>query len=178
MRLLRLMAVFLAFGLALAAPVTYQVTGSIVYQARGPMGTFKGENTQVTGHVVWDDKAQTVSGEVCVDLSAWDSGEPLRDKHTRTMFEVDRFPKACFKITGIQGDVRSGQVTLLGELSIHGVTRPAQIPGTVQISGGRIVFDGSFETKITDWDMRRPSLLGFKVRDLVKVRVHGEGVAR
>jgi len=177
-RVVRAMAFAVFLGMVLAAPLPYQVSGKVVYQARGPMGAFKGANTAVAGQVLWDAQAGTLTGKVCLDLSKWDSGEPLRDKHTRGMFEVNKYPEACLEITGLEGDPKSGAVKLLGNLTIHGVTRPVVIPGKVRFQGDTIVFEGSFETKITDWKMRRPSLLGFKVRDLVKVWVYGEARPR
>ena len=170
------LAGLLAFALAVAAD--YQVKGRVVSQARGPMGAFQGTNEAVRGTLRWDPQKGTLEGEVCVDLSAWDSGEPLRDKHTRSMFEVEKYPKACLVLTGIEGDPVKGPVKLLGELTLHGVTQAVAIPGIARIEGERILFEGNFETKITDWKMKRPSLMGFKVRDRVKVQVYGEAVPK
>ena len=166
----------LAFALALAAD--YRVEGKVVYQARGPMGAFQGTNEAVAGTLRWDPGQGVIEGKVCVDLSAWDSGEPLRDKHTRSMFEVEKHPQACLVLTGLEGDPKKGPVQLLGKLTLHGVTRPVAIPGTARLEGEAILFEGAFETKITDWEMKRPSLMGFKVRDLVRVQVYGKAVPK
>ncbi len=173
-----LFAIVFSLGLALANPATYRVTGWVRYRAHGPMGDFEGKNPAVTGTLTWDAKAHRLSGEVCLDLRRWDSGEPLRDRHTRDMFQVDRYPNACYRVRGLGGDLAAGSVRLLGTLRLQGVERPLELSGRLRFAGARAVFDGAFETKITDWKMRRPSLLGFKVRDRVKVWVHGEGVAR
>ena len=155
----------------------YDVGGRIVYEAKGPIGAFKGENTAVSGALTWDPEQQTASGRVCVDLTAWDSGEPLRDKHTRTMFETDVDPEACFELEGVRPGAAPDEIVLVGRLSMHGVTLPLEIPGKlVQKANGRLYFAGYFETRITDWGMKRPSMMGFKVRDRVKVWVYGEGV--
>ncbi len=175
---MRRLAVWILFLAVFALGAEYQVSGRVVYQARGPMGAFQGTNEAVTGTLRWDPDQGVLEGEVCVDLSAWDSGEPLRDKHTRSMFEVEQYPKACLVFTGIEGDPAKGPVKLLGELTLHGVTQEVAIPGTARIEGERILFEGTFETKITDWKMKRPSLMGFKVRDRVKVQVYGEAVPK
>ena len=166
----------LVFSLSLA--LDYQVRGKVTYQARGPMGSFEGSNEAVSGEIRWDPEKNALEGKVCVDLSRWDSGEPLRDKHTRAMFEVEKYPEACMVFTGLEGDPRKGPVTLFGELSIHGVTRTIAIPGTARIEGETLIFEGAFDTKITDWKMKRPSLMGFKVRDPVHVKVYGEAVPK
>lgn len=178
MRRLGALALLLVWAGALAAPQAYRVSGEVVYQARAPIGSFQGRNTAVSGEVVWDPEAGSLEGKVCLDLAAWDSGEPLRDKHTRSMFEVDKYPEACLVLTGIEGGPGAGETRLLGELTIHGVTRPVVIPGRAELREGKVVFEGAFETKITDWKMKRPSLMGFKVRDLVRVEVRGEAVPK
>ena len=167
----------MVFAPVLAANA-YDVGGHIVYEAKGPIGAFKGENTAVSGALSWDTGQQVASGRVCVDLTAWDSGEPLRDKHTRTMFETDTYPEGCFELTGVRAGAAPDEIVLLGNLTLHGVTRPLELPGTFREEGGKLYFEGYFETKITDWEMKRPSMMGLKVRDLVKVWVYGEGVAR
>ena len=168
----------MVFAPVLAANA-YDVSGHIVYEAKGPIGAFKGENTAVSGALSWDPGQQVASGRVCVDLTAWDSGEPLRDKHTRSMFETDVYPEACFELEGVRPAAAADAIVLEGRLTMHGVTLPLEIPGKlVQKPDGRLYFAGYFETRISDWGMKRPSMMGFKVRDLVKVWVYGEGVPR
>jgi polyisoprenoid-binding protein YceI len=165
------------FVTALAAG-GYVVSGRVVYEARGPVGAFKGENPAVRGTLTWDAATRAASGRVCVDLTAWDSGEPLRDKHTRTMFETDTYPEGCFELSAVRAGAAPDEIVLLGNLTLHGVTRPLELPGKFREEGGKLYFEGYFETMITDWEMKRPSMMGLKVRDLVKVWVYGEGVAR
>lgn len=173
-----MLALVVVFASALAAQA-YEVSGHVVYEATGPMGAFRGKNPAVSGRLSWDPAQWTASGKVCVDLKAWDSGEPLRDKHTRSMFEADTYPQACFQLNGVRPGSAAGKIVLQGRLSMHGVTLPLEIPGKfVTGPDGKLSFEGYFETKITDWGMKRPSLLGFKVGDLVKVWVYGEGVPR
>lgn len=156
---------------------TYQVEGKVVYEARGPLGAFRGTNEAVSGTLTLNLEAKTLQGRVCLDLARFDSGEPLRDQHTRRMFEVEKYPEACLELKGFKGDPRQGEVSLLGELSLHGVRRPVEIPGKVQL-GPNVVFEGAFETRITEWQMKRPSVMGFTVADQVKVFIYGRGVRR
>ena len=94
------------FGVGLAAPTSYAVSGTITYAAHGPMGDFKGKNDAVSGKLTWDPASGKLTGKVCVDLRYWDSGEPLRDKHTRGMFETDKFPEACYRLSGLKQGVK------------------------------------------------------------------------
>jgi polyisoprenoid-binding protein YceI len=168
----------LFMSLAVADPTTYLLTGKVTYQAKAPIGQWQGSNTALDGQLNWDAQSGEVSGQICVTLAAWSSGEPLKDRHTQEMFQVDQFPKGCFSVSGIQGDVASGQITLLGLLELHGVKHDLSIPGTFQQQSGTLIFDGNFSTNVTDWGMKRPSMLGMTVADEVQVQVHGEAVAQ
>lgn len=154
----------------------YTLSGKIIYHASALVGEWQGTNTALNGQLEWDPQTKELSGEICVALAEWVSGEPLKDKHTQEMFQVEQFPQGCYSVTGIQGDPASGQVTLLGTLELHGIKQDISIPGTFQEQNGTLIFDGTFTTKVTDWAMKRPSMLGMTVADEVQVEVHGEAV--
>jgi polyisoprenoid-binding protein YceI len=161
---------------ATSKPIPYILSGKITYHAHALIGQWQGVNTALTGQLNWDAQTKELSGQICLTLAQWSSGEPLKDRHTQDMFQVDQFPQGCYSVTGIQGDPASGQVTLLGTLDLHGVKHDMSIPGTFQEQNGVLIFDGTFTTNVTDWSMKRPSMLGMTVADDVQVEVHGEAV--
>ncbi|GIW24350.1 YceI family protein [Meiothermus sp.] len=156
----------------LAAPTSYNVSGKVVYDAKGPTGRFKGSNESVSGN--FSLEGNKLSGKICVDLSKWASGEPVRDTHTRGMFEVDKYPQACMDLSSVEGNIASGNATLVGSLNIHGKDQALKVPVTIKMNGNKMLVEGQFETKVTDWGMKRPSLLGITVDDLVKVAFSAE----
>ena len=158
-----------------AATVSNTLAGSIVCDAKSPITDWKGTNLAVTGTVTWNGETKTMAADVWVDLEKWDSHNPLRDKHTRTMFEVEKFPRAHFTVAGVSGNTDAGEVMLRGTLDMHGVKREIQIPGKLQVANGRISFQGNIDVKITEYGMKRPSLLGAQVADLVKLTVQAQG---
>jgi polyisoprenoid-binding protein YceI len=165
-------------AIAEAKPTTYLLSGKITYQAHALIGQWQGTNTALNGQLTWDAQTGELSGQICLTLAQWSSGEPLKDKHTLEMFQVDQFPQGCYSVTGLQGDPTSGQATLLGTLDLHGVKHDISIPGSFQQNSSTLIFDGSFTTKVTDWGMKRPSMLGMTVADEVQVQVHGEAVGQ
>lgn len=168
-----LIAILTLTALVLAAPTSYKIAGKITYDTKGPTGHFKGSNDAVSGSFNWDG-AGKIDGKICVDQSQWKSGEPLRDSHTREMFEVDKFAQACIDLTGVEGSAAGGSVTLVGKLNMHGVDQTIKIPLSVKTANGKLQVEGSFDTKVTDWNMKQPSLLGIKVDNNVKVMLSGE----
>jgi polyisoprenoid-binding protein YceI len=152
--------------------------GTVIYASTSPMADFSGTNTAVTGTAVWDKASGIVQAEVSIDLTKWSSGSALREKHTLAMFEVDRFPKASFSLTGMAAERAGTSVTLKGALDLHGVKRPLDILGKLNMETNRVDFSGDFTLRLTEWGMKRPSLLGAQVDDLVKVRIQAEALAK
>lgn len=161
-----------------AAPASYTPTAQLTYEASGPLGKFKGTNKAVTGAFTWDKESNTVKGKVCSDQKSWGSGEIIRDSHTKDMFEVDKFPTACFEPTKIQGDPTKGAFVLSGNLTMHGVTAPVNIAAQAKAEGGKVTFTGTFAMKITDWKMEQPSMMGLKVGNDVTVSISAEAATQ
>jgi polyisoprenoid-binding protein YceI len=161
-----------------AAPASYTPTAQLTYEASGPLGKFKGANKAVTGAFTWDKESNTVKGKVCSDQKAWGSGETLRDNHTKDMFEVDKFPTACFEPSKLTGDPSKGAFTLEGALTMHGVTAPVKIAAQAKTDGGKITFTGQFAIKLTDYKMEQPSMMGLKVGNDVTVTISAEAATQ
>lgn len=152
----------------------YQVRGEVVYTARAPIGTFSGVNRTLQGEVLLDPGSGSLSGRLCLDLSAWDSQEPLRDRHTRAMFEVERYPKACLIPERLDPD----KGLLYGTLDLHGVRKP--VAWSLELSQGTqgVRFRARFLLRLSDYGLKAPRFMGMQVRDDVQVEVRGEGVGR
>jgi polyisoprenoid-binding protein YceI len=100
-----------------------------------------------------------------VDVSALKSDEGRRDDHMRTMaIETDLYPTATFVTTSdlvFPTAVTAGgqaSVTVLGDLTIHGVTRPVSIPLHAQHAAGRIEIVGSLTFPWDYFGMKQPNL--------------------
>ena len=100
-----------------------------------------------------------------VDVSSITSDEGRRDDHMRTMaIETDLYPTASFLSTSeivLPADVTArGQasVTVVGDLTIHGVTRSVSIPLQAQLAAGRIEIVGTLAFPWDFFDMKRPNL--------------------
>lgn len=99
------------------------------------------------------------------DLTKLESDDDRRDDHMRTMaIETDLFPTATFVTTSdvvLPADLIAGgraSVTVAGDLTIHGVTRPVAVPVQAQHGGGRIEVVGSLSFPWAYFDMKQPNL--------------------
>jgi polyisoprenoid-binding protein YceI len=99
--------------------------------------TVKGRFADVSGTVATDD-VDPASGEVdiTIGVASIDTREPQRDAHLRSadFFDAEKFPVIAFKGTQIE-NVRGGNFQLVGNLTMHGVTREVTLDVT---SEGRV----------------------------------------
>ena len=85
----------------------------------------KGEFNTVTGTLKLDGDDITNSGiEASIDATTIDTRDAQRDAHLKSgdFFDVEKFPALTFKSTRVSKR-RHGELTVAGDLSIHGVTR-------------------------------------------------------
>ena len=85
----------------------------------------KGRFSKVSGVLFFDETDLANSRvEVTIEAASIQTGEEQRDAHLRSadFFDVERFPTLNFKSKGVH-IVRDGELSVEGELTIHGVTR-------------------------------------------------------
>ena len=67
-------------------------------------------------------------------------------------------PRTAEAIAGTSADV-----TLTGDLTIHGVTKSVSIPAQAQLANGTVQVAGSITFPLSDYDMVAPNIGGFIV---------------
>lgn len=124
------------------------------------MSTLRGRFNTVSGKLVWDEGNPSASSIVIdIDPASVDSNHAERDKHVRSedFLDVQTHKSAGFKSTGYQGNASGGK--LMGELTLHGVTKPVTIEvrrlgeGPDPWGGYRVGFVGSTMIKRADFGM-------------------------
>ena len=116
--------------------------------------------------------------EFSVLMKAFEFQKALMQEHFNENYvESDKFPKATFKgkIANIS-DVKfttdgSYPVKVSGAMTIHGVTKEINVPGTIEIKGGKINGKSAFNLLLKDYNIEIPSLVKDKVAESVKVDV-------
>ena len=114
------------------------------------------------------DAAHLTAGTLTVDTTTIRSDEGRRDNRLRNEgLQTDQFPTATFTITqpvDIPAAAVSGtptDLTLLGDLTLHGVTKSVEIPAQAQLTDGRIQVAGSLTFPLADFDISPPNVGGF-----------------
>ncbi|WP_018467205.1 YceI family protein [Calidithermus timidus] len=158
----------LACGAVAQAPQSYSVEGKVTYFASYPLGRWQGVNPTARGVVLW--REPEASGQVCVELSRFDSGNWLRDADTRGVFEIGQYPQSCFEASALRR-LEGERVLLEGTLELHGVKKRIRIEGQLEADGAAYRFRGSFKTSFSEWNLQRPSLFFISVDDPLEVRL-------
>jgi polyisoprenoid-binding protein YceI len=132
-----------------------------------------GRTSDVTGSITLvaaGDGAQLTDGSIEVDTTTIESDEGRRDNRMRDEgLETDAFPTATFTITGpidIPATALAGEatdITLAGDLTLHGVTKAVEIPAQAQLADGKIQVAGALTFPLADFDISAPNIGGFIV---------------
>jgi len=87
--------------------------------------------------------------------------------------ETEEFPKSTFKgkVEGYTKKEGLQNLVAKGDLTIHGVTRSVEIPGTMETNGDNISIKASFEIAVADYEVEIPSLLFSNIAEVVEVTV-------
>ncbi len=85
----------------------------------------KGQFPKVVGQLTLDESDLAKSHvEASIEVASIETRDPQRDAHLKSadFLDVEKFPTLSFKSTGIKL-VRDGELSVEGNLTIHGVTR-------------------------------------------------------
>jgi polyisoprenoid-binding protein YceI len=132
-----------------------------------------GRTDQVSGSLALETSGTTTTltaGTITVDTPSITSDKSQRDNRMRREgLQTDSFPTATFTLTApveIPAAAISGtasDVTLTGDLTLHGVTKSVQIPAKAQLADGTIQVAGSLSFPLSDYSITAPNVGGFIV---------------
>ncbi len=120
-----------------ASEITFRATSRLM-NAEGHFGRFSGD-------VVADpDGPAGARINLTIDAASLDTGIEMRDNHLRSsdFFDVERFPTVAFQSLRIEA--AGSRATVVGRLTLHGVTREVAVPIDVQITSTALVASGEF----------------------------------
>jgi polyisoprenoid-binding protein YceI len=135
-----------------ASEITFRATSRLM-NAEGHFGRFSGD-------VVADPAGPTGARiNVTIDAASLDTGIGMRDNHLRSadFFDIERFPTIAFQSVRVEAAGR--RATVMGRLTLHGVTREIAVPVDVQITETALVASGEFIVNRGEYAMNYNSFL-------------------
>jgi polyisoprenoid-binding protein YceI len=180
--------------LILAALQTFSIDGKAssaeAHVGKTGLGSFAGHEhlvlaQNVQGEVMLDSEDLAMSSvDLIVDarsLRVSPEGEPAGDAprvqqvlRGPEVLDTGRFGTIHFGSTGVTGQQASPGVwdlTVTGEISLHGVVKPLTLPVHLEVKGASLVATGKFTLKQTDFGIEPTSAAGglVKVADDVAI---------
>lgn len=174
-----LVTIVFALIAATAAAQTKYITqnGHINFFSSAPIEDITADNNAV-GSII-----DPATGEVVFTLSmtGFEFEKKLMQQHFNENYvESDKFPKSTFKGLITNNDkVNYSQpgtysVNVKGDLTIHGVTKTIQTPGTIEVTGDGLKASSKFIVKPADFDIKIPGIMRNKIAEEIQVTVDME----
>jgi polyisoprenoid-binding protein YceI len=123
----------LATGAATAAPVKYNIDPNHTYPSfeadhLGGLSVWRGKFNKSSGTVMLDKAAGTGTVDITVDMKSADFGQDELNKGAqgKDLFESDLYPQARY-MGKLAGFVNGAPTRVVGQLSLHGITRPLDL---------------------------------------------------
>lgn len=149
------------------------------------LSTVRGTFGQLSG-TISEEGGTVKAGDAEIDLSSINTNMAARDEHLRgpDFFDVAANPTAHFHL--IKADRKGAELTVTGDLSIRGVTKPVvlkgELAGPAKDPWGNTKVSASVEGKISrkEWGLVWNQTLetgGLLVSDEVKLAIDVQAVA-
>ena len=103
---------------------------------------------------------------VKVSVTSFNSGNSNRDSHAMEVIDAISYPNASFLSSSVEQNGDS--IKVYGKLTFHGVTKDIVLNGKMTWNGNQLEVDGTFNIRLTEFKIERPSLLFIPVDDTLK----------
>jgi polyisoprenoid-binding protein YceI len=142
-------------------------------------GTFKLKS----GEFVFDPATGMAEGEILVDATTGESGNPARDKRMHEeVLESNRYPAMFFHPAQLKGAFKPGEATqqlqAQGSFNIHGADHALEMPVKVETVGDTVTATARFTVPYVAWGMKNPSKLLLRVSKQVEIEVIAKGTVK
>jgi polyisoprenoid-binding protein YceI len=148
---------------AAADPLRFRIqpeASEITFRATSRLMNADGRFGRLSGDVVVDPAVVTSARiTLTIDAASLDTGIQMRDNHLRSadFFDVERFPTIAFQSVRVEAAGR--RATVVGRLTLHGVTHEIAVPVDVQVTNTALVASGEFIVNRGEYAMNYNSFL-------------------
>ncbi len=102
----------------------------------------------------------------------------MQEHFNENYMESDKFPEGTFK-GRIEGTYELGKngtyyVNTIGDLTIHGVTKPRNIPASIYVRDGKISLESKFMIKVAEHKIKIPTIVIRNIAEEVEVTIKSD----
>jgi polyisoprenoid-binding protein YceI len=160
----------LCIGFQSNAQLFITTNGEVSFFSKTPMEDIEALNKNVSSII------NTATNEVAVQMRITNFVFPnklMQEHFNENYLESEKFPSATFK-----GKIKESvdltvpgtyPINAAGSATIHGVTRPIELKGTIVSTGSGLALTCSFEVKLVDYKIDIPKIVFAKIAEVIKV---------
>lgn len=169
-----LTALFLAFSLAAQAQLFFTRDAKVQFNSDTPLEKIEAVNK--SGTAVFDTKTGQMEWKVLIKSFLFERAL-MQEHFNENYMESNRYPSATFKGTLLRladMDYKTGAVNKVrakGTLTIHGVSKEIEVPGTITVGEGTLRFQSSFSLSPADFNIDIPGVVRDKIAKGIAVKV-------
>jgi len=149
--------------------------GYIGFFSKTPLEDIRAESNQAIAAL--DLSKQSLAFAVLVKGFLFKK-ELMQEHFNENYIESDKFPKATFSgtYTGPMDVTKNGtyNVTVKGQLTLHGVTQNIEVPATFQVQSGTLTGKSNFALKPQDFNIEIPALVREKIAQQISVVINAD----
>ncbi len=157
-------------GFQSKAQLFMTTTGEVSFFSKTPLEDIDAVNKSVSSII------NTETNEVAVQMRVTNFVFPnklMQEHFNENYLESEKFPSATFK-----GKIKESvdltvagtyPITAAGSATIHGVTRPIELKGTIVSTGTSLALTCAFEVKLVDYKVAIPKIVFAKIAEVIKV---------
>ncbi len=165
---------FVLFGFSIQKGKYHTSTGKISFFSTTPVEDIDAVNNKVTSFINTDD------GGIVFSMSITDFvfKKSLMQTHfNENYMESEKYPKSLFKgkitnLPAVKFETNGTyNATIEGELTIHNVTKPVKVTGTIEVKDKKIIAKAKFPVKLADYNIEIPKVVFQKIAETIEVTV-------
>lgn len=146
-------------------------SSSITFFSKATIEDIKADN--VKGVSLFNTETGEIAFSIPVKEFKFDKS--LMEEHFNEKYlETEKYPKSTFsgKIVGYKPAVSGSQsVNAQGKLTLHGITKDIEVPGTLEEASGKITMKAKFIVKLEDYNIAIPKLLFQNIAETIEVSI-------
>ena len=156
-------------------------TGKISFSATGSPEKIEAINNEVAN--ILDAKTGSIIFQVPVKSFKFER-ELMQEHFNENYMESDKYPKSEFRgtITNLAAVsfTKDGtyNLTVTGNLTVHGVTKEINVPGTISVKGTAIKVAAKFSVKLLDYNIAIPSVVADKIGKEAKINLESDMIQK
>jgi hypothetical protein len=145
--------------------------GFVSFYSQAPVENIKADNWKMSS--IFNAGSGVVAFSVL--MKEFQFEKKLMQEHFNDKYlESNRFPRSTFSgvISGYAMDKNGVQnVRAKGKLTIHGIVKSIDVPGTLEVKGNTLNIKSKFKILMADYDIKIPAVLWKNISEEVEVTI-------